>query len=300
MSRLYLALGTNLGDRAANIRAALALLDGRIGRLEAASSLYETAPVGFESDNRFLNAAAVFATALTPAALLEETQAVEREMGRTTKSTDGVYHDRVIDLDLLALDDFCLCSARLTLPHPHLAERRFVLEPLCEIAPELRVAGASVREHLRALNSLRISEARAAAMPPAAVAAALNALMPHLTPRYAPLSEAGAAALLDNAATRLFFGRDEVGDVVASATLCAAASPTGTKFWVEDVVVRPDCRGRGYGRQLIEHLQGVCPPGGSLHLTSRPEREAANCLYRRCGFVQRATNVYRFEKKALT
>lgn len=101
-----------------------------------------TAPWGFESDNSFLNAAACIETELLPLEVLQKTQEIERELGRTHKSTGGVYSDRLIDIDLLMYDDLILSAtspsgAELNLPHPLMAERDFVMKPMAEIAPEL-------------------------------------------------------------------------------------------------------------------------------------------------------------------
>lgn len=141
MAFVYIGLGSNLGNRADNIRRAVALLEKRIGRLAACSSIIETEPEGFVSDHRFLNAVASFETRLAPDALLNETQDIERELGRTQKSRDGIYHDRCIDIDLLTyqVEGFPIevQTPRLTLPHPRMTERDFVLKPLREICPKL-------------------------------------------------------------------------------------------------------------------------------------------------------------------
>ncbi|MBR1594896.1 MAG: 2-amino-4-hydroxy-6-hydroxymethyldihydropteridine diphosphokinase [Alloprevotella sp.] len=137
MPRIYLGLGANLGDREANIRNAVGMLEQRIGPLLRMSSLFETEPLGFRSEHPFLNAAAEFETALPPRDLLKETQAVERILGRKHKSHDGIYHDRPIDIDLLMLirdgAQVSMCTPSLTLPHPRMWERPFVTEPLREL-----------------------------------------------------------------------------------------------------------------------------------------------------------------------
>ena len=156
--QVYIALGANLGDRDAAMHQAIEALDERIGPLVKCSSFYETAPVDFDSEHLFLNAVALFETALPPMALLEETQAIEREMGRTRKSHNGVHYDRCIDIDLLLLGDTVVTSPRLVLPHPHLHERTFVLQPLAEIAPGLvhPVLKKTMDELSRALTSHKI------------------------------------------------------------------------------------------------------------------------------------------------
>ena len=117
----------------------------------ALSSFYETEPWGFVSENRFLNAALALETSLSPFDLLRLTQTIEREMGRAAKSAQGIYHDRLIDIDLLLYGDEVVRSAELEIPHPHLHERRFVLEPLREIAPFLRhpLLGKNIEELFR-------------------------------------------------------------------------------------------------------------------------------------------------------
>lgn len=136
MANVYLSLGTNLGDRHNNLLTAIALLSERAGAILALSALYKTTPWGFESDNYFLNAALILQTDLLPMELLSVTQTIEREMGRMEKS-NGVYQDRLIDIDLLMYDDLVLDSPLLTLPHPLMQEREFVLKPLAEIASDV-------------------------------------------------------------------------------------------------------------------------------------------------------------------
>lgn len=134
----YLGIGTNLGDRDANIRTALSLLREQVGELLRCSAPYHSAPVGFVSDNAFVNIVASFRTPLTPRELLAATQDIERAMGRTGKSINGQYRDRIIDIDLLLCfaDNgeplSCSCPD-LTLPHPRMQERDFVMVPLREI-----------------------------------------------------------------------------------------------------------------------------------------------------------------------
>ena len=116
---VYLALGSNLGDRHGNLRHAVD----------------EIEPWGFVSDNVFTNAAVCVETTLTPRQLLETTQSIERCMGRKVKSTDGHYHDRIIDIDILLYDDVHMDEPDLKIPHPLMHERPFVMEPLREIMP---------------------------------------------------------------------------------------------------------------------------------------------------------------------
>lgn len=133
MHRLYIGLGSNLGNRKALIDEALRLLDLRVGHVERISSFYETEPWGFQSPHPFLNAAALVMTRLTPEECLTVTQRIEQQLGRTRKSTDGQYHDRTIDIDLLHYDDLHMRTAELTLPHPLIEEREFVKRPLRDI-----------------------------------------------------------------------------------------------------------------------------------------------------------------------
>ena len=131
--KLYLSLGSNLGDRVENLRRAIALINERVGTVQRVSSFIETEPWGFQSEHPFLNAACLVLTTLSPEECLEATQQIERELGRKKKSRNGIYHDRPIDIDLLMYDDLKLSTPRLTLPHPHMYERDFVMIPLREI-----------------------------------------------------------------------------------------------------------------------------------------------------------------------
>ena len=131
--KLYLSLGSNLGDRAENLNRAIALIGERVGEVQRVSSFIETEPWGFESKHPFLNAACLVLTTLSPEECLKATQQIERELGRKRKSRNGVYHDRPIDIDLLMYGDLALSTPRLTLPHPRMKERDFVMIPLREI-----------------------------------------------------------------------------------------------------------------------------------------------------------------------
>lgn len=130
---VYLSLGSNIGDRERTMRLAVVLLERRVGHVERQSSLHDTAPWGFMSANRFLNACVLVLTELSPRQVLEATQAIERELGRTQKSVAGQYHDRTIDIDILLYDDLHLDEPDLHIPHPHMTERDFVMNPLDEI-----------------------------------------------------------------------------------------------------------------------------------------------------------------------
>ncbi len=133
MHTVYLSLGSNLGDRKATMRRAIGLLNERAGSIDCQSSFIETEPWGFESTNKFLNMCVRLLTTLSPEQLLMATKQIERELGRTQKSVNGQYHDRPIDIDILMYDDVHIDSDDLTLPHPHMQEREFVMKPLREI-----------------------------------------------------------------------------------------------------------------------------------------------------------------------
>jgi 2-amino-4-hydroxy-6-hydroxymethyldihydropteridine diphosphokinase len=140
MPLVYIGLGSNLGKREATIRRALELLeDGGDIEVEAVSSLRETDPVGYEDQPRFLNGAASLRTELAPRALLERLHAVEHELGRDRSAPR--FGPRTIDLDLLLYGDERIEEPGLQIPHPRLAERRFVLEPLAELDESLEVPG---------------------------------------------------------------------------------------------------------------------------------------------------------------
>lgn len=133
MHTVYLGLGSNLGIREQHMADAIDRLRERVGEVVRQSSLYVTEPWGFRSEHQFVNAVVCCHTTLTPRQILEATQLIERELGRTQKSQDGVYHDRVIDIDILMYDDLRVDEPDLQIPHPLMAERPFVMEPLQEI-----------------------------------------------------------------------------------------------------------------------------------------------------------------------
>lgn len=146
---IYFGIGTNLGNREENLRRAIELLHERVGECVACSSIYRSAPQGFVSENEFANVVAVCQSTYSPKEILAITQQIEREMGRTKKSENGIYHDRVIDIDLLQAltqssspfeEENCtegeevVCKSKtLTLPHPRMQERDFVMIPLREV-----------------------------------------------------------------------------------------------------------------------------------------------------------------------
>jgi 2-amino-4-hydroxy-6-hydroxymethyldihydropteridine diphosphokinase len=152
MPLAYIGLGSNLGDREGTIRRALELLSaGDDIEVTAVSSLEETDPVGYEDQPRFLNGAAALRTELPPRELLERMFAVERQLGRIR--TGPRFGPRTIDLDLLLYGQESIDEPGLRIPHPRLAERRFVLEPLVELGRNLQVPGrGSVRALLAGLE----------------------------------------------------------------------------------------------------------------------------------------------------
>lgn len=130
---VYLSLGSNLGDRHAIMRRAIAMINEEVGRVDRESSPLETEPWGFESANMFLNMCVRIKSVLSPEQILTITQNIERKLGRKAKSVDGEYHDRPIDIDILMYDDLHITTPTLTLPHPLMHERDFVMIPLREI-----------------------------------------------------------------------------------------------------------------------------------------------------------------------
>ncbi len=138
MATLYLSLGTNLGDRQKNLTSAMALIGREIGTVVSASDVMETDPWGFDSANRFLNMAAKVQTDLQPLEVLHATQKIEKELGRSHKTVNREYHDRLIDIDILMYDNLVMNTPELTIPHPLMHERDFVMKPLLQIAPELK------------------------------------------------------------------------------------------------------------------------------------------------------------------
>lgn len=133
---VYLSLGSNLGNKEENLNLAIQFLEKRAGNIISRSAFYYTEPWGFDSENGFVNLCLKMDTTLSPEPLLKKTQDIEKEIGRKTKSHNG-YTDRLIDIDILLFDDLILNTSTLTLPHPLMDQRAFVLDPLCQIAAEV-------------------------------------------------------------------------------------------------------------------------------------------------------------------
>lgn len=161
MAKIHINIGSNKGDRAAHIERAVALLVNRLdpdNRGEAKlAGIIESEPWGFESPNRFLNLGLMLdlpGESVDPHTILENLQAVERELSTDShRNPDGTYADREIDIDLIAVDDLVVDDLALTLPHPRMSQRSFVLEPVAELDPGWRhpLTGLSAKEMLRQL-----------------------------------------------------------------------------------------------------------------------------------------------------
>ena len=131
---IILSIGTNIGDRQANIANAITAL-GQIGKVVTVSPIYTSEPWGFESENGFYNIALILETTLSPLDLLYATQQIERDLGRTAKTTT-TYTDRIIDIDIIDYNNQTIDTQTLTLPHKLMHKRNFVLYPLADIAPD--------------------------------------------------------------------------------------------------------------------------------------------------------------------
>jgi 2-amino-4-hydroxy-6-hydroxymethyldihydropteridine diphosphokinase len=153
MAEALVSLGGNVGDVRDTLDRAVAMLcDGREVRLLARSSDYRTPPWGVADQPPFVNLCIAVETHLMPHALLVRAQAVERALGRD-RAGERRWGPRPVDIDLLAYDDLAVCDTDLTLPHPHLLERAFVLVPLAEIVPDRTIAGVRVRDALAMVDT---------------------------------------------------------------------------------------------------------------------------------------------------
>jgi 2-amino-4-hydroxy-6-hydroxymethyldihydropteridine diphosphokinase len=148
MKRIFLSLGSNLGNREQHLEQALFLIQSRIGPLERVSRIYESEPWGYSSTRDFYNCCVALRTNLAPGELMELLLDIEKQMGRQRKSK--AYSDRIIDIDLLLYEDRQISQPGLTVPHPSMAGRRFVLAPLAEIAADIvhPLSGKSIRKML--------------------------------------------------------------------------------------------------------------------------------------------------------
>jgi 2-amino-4-hydroxy-6-hydroxymethyldihydropteridine diphosphokinase len=156
---VYLSLGSNLGDREQMLQSALDRLHAPGLRIQRVSPVYETEPIGFKEQRFFLNLVAEAETDLFPMLLLTRAQRVEMQLGR--KRTGLLNGPRSIDIDILLYGRFTVHSARLEIPHPRLHERRFVLAPMVDLAPDLRhpTLGRTMRDLLTSLEGQKIRKA---------------------------------------------------------------------------------------------------------------------------------------------
>lgn len=153
MAYYIINIGSNLGDRRLNLSRAMRAVGMEFGDFEMSHAV-ESNPVGFDSTHRFLNVAILFQSDLAPEKVLDRLQKIEQQLSPVPhRNTDGTYRDREIDIDIVAIDDQVIDTPRLTVPHPKLAERRFFLEPLKEIAPQWKhpVSGLTARQMLAML-----------------------------------------------------------------------------------------------------------------------------------------------------
>jgi 2-amino-4-hydroxy-6-hydroxymethyldihydropteridine diphosphokinase len=135
MEIVFLGIGTNLGERESNLKVAVAMIANNIGIVVKTSSVYETEPWGFQTNDQFLNMVVMVETKLNPSGVLGAILMIEAHLGRIR--TEKQYESRIIDIDILLYSDKVLDEVSLKIPHPELPHRKFVLIPLCEIAPEL-------------------------------------------------------------------------------------------------------------------------------------------------------------------
>jgi len=153
--RFFLSFGSNLGDKQKNIETAYEKIEKRIGNIVSVSAFYISDAVDFQSDNLFVNSVCEVDTDLDIRTIFASLQGIEKEIGRGEKSIDGVYSDRIIDIDILLADNLVIQSSELVIPHPKMHLREFVLVPMCEIAPDVvhSMLGKSMRELLEMMPS---------------------------------------------------------------------------------------------------------------------------------------------------
>lgn len=136
MAKVVILSGSNSGNREFFLEAALELIQEKVGSLIDSSGLYETEPWGFEAEQNFLNQVWLVESTLEPLLVLQQLLQIEEQLGRV-RDPDGGYSSRVIDLDILYFDDLIIDLPELTVPHPRIQDRNFVLQPLCEILPDM-------------------------------------------------------------------------------------------------------------------------------------------------------------------
>ncbi len=159
LNTIYLSLGSNVGDKFLNLKNAIEELQS-IGKIWAISPIFETQPWGFSSDNTFYNAAIELHTYFSPNELLSAIENIEKKLGRTRKTHNRLYSDRIIDIDILFYNNIVFNSEELTIPHPLLQERDFVLYPLRCIAPNLLhpILNETIEMLLKKLNNTKIKQ----------------------------------------------------------------------------------------------------------------------------------------------
>lgn len=294
--KLYIGLGSNLGNRSENLHNAVECLRQRVGRLVNLSRFYETLPAEMDSEHLFLNAAACFETDLPAFEVLRLTQEIERELGRRRKSLNGIHFDRTIDIDLLQYGSLVLETEKLTLPHPEMGKRTFVMQPLAEIAPDeqyCRPPFKTFSEMEHELQTFVIVEPETAERTDWE---AVNALTGQLSAgKSVSWEDYQELITTPNTYPALLLHRENGRTIPCGMiTLCTTFSPTGRKAWVEDVVIDNAYRGKGLSHQLLAwaRQKAIALNQSKLMLTSRPSRTVANHLYRKEGFERRETNVY--------
>lgn len=152
MADAYIGLGSNLGDRLANLAAARDAVEKDAGKLAALSAIYDTEPWGPVKQDNYLNQALCISTAMKPRELLTALLKIERSLGRD-RGNEVRYGPRKIDLDILLYDNETIDEPDLVIPHPRLTERAFALAPLAEIGPQLTISGTPIRELLSRIDS---------------------------------------------------------------------------------------------------------------------------------------------------
>lgn len=136
MNTVYLSLGSDLGDRIANLQSATNKIHASVGKVVSISNIYETPPLGFDSETIFLNICIELISVLSPERLLHSIQEIEKTIGRTKKTKDETYSSRLIDIDIIFFGKKILINPELTIPHSHFRSRNFVLYPLSDICPK--------------------------------------------------------------------------------------------------------------------------------------------------------------------